>query len=48
MAIDAWNMMDGIDWQAMHYIIESFGIIDVDCFVSRLIAIRENKKARNG
>jgi len=40
--------MDGIDWQAMPYVVESYGITDVDCFISRLIAIREHKKATHG
>lgn len=34
--------MGGIEWAALPYIVERFGIDDVDAFVSRLIAIREH------
>jgi hypothetical protein len=34
--------MGGIDWTAIPYVVERFGIDDVDAFVSQLIAIREH------
>ena len=48
MAVEAWNMMGGIDWTGLPVVVEYFGITEVDQFISRLISIRDYLKAKNG
>lgn len=39
----AWNMMGGdIKWEALDYMVEHFGVEDVELFVTQLTAIREH------
>lgn len=44
IAVDAWNLMGGLEWSAMDYICERFGIEDVDAFVAQLVAIRDHQE----
>jgi len=38
-------MMGGtIDWQALPYMVEYFGVTDVETYVAQLVAIRDTKK----
>lgn len=39
--IDAWNMMGGIEWDALPTVCEILGIDDVEILVQGLVAIRE-------
>ncbi|MBK8916490.1 MAG: hypothetical protein IPM64_18135 [Phycisphaerales bacterium] len=43
MVIRAWNMMGGeVNWIALPVIAEMFGVVDVECFLARLIALRDH------
>lgn len=38
--------MGGLDWSALPFIVEYFGITDVDEFVCRLVAVRNYKASQ--
>jgi hypothetical protein len=40
LAVEGWNMMQGIDWQALPVIVEMLGIEDVDLYIRQLLTIR--------
>ncbi len=44
MAIEAWNLMGGLDWAALPTVFEILDIEDVDSTVGCLLAIREHMK----
>lgn len=44
VAIEAWNLMGGLKWEALEYVVERFGIDDVDAFVEQLAAIRDHQR----
>jgi len=44
--MDAWNMMEGIDWQAIPIVTELFGIKDVESFITQLLTIRKYQNDR--
>lgn len=52
IAIKAWNMMKGIDWQALPLIAEMLGVVELESFITQLITIRNyqdaKEKAENG
>ena len=41
-------MMGGLDWSALPLIAEYFGVVDVDEFICRLVAIRDHLRAKDG
>ncbi len=43
IAIDAWNMMGGIEWEALPMAVELFGVEDrhVERFIRQLTVIRD-------
>ncbi len=43
IAVKAWNLMGGeIQWSALEFIAELFGIQDMDIFIHQLAAIRDH------
>ena len=40
--------MGGIDWSGIPFVVEYFGVIDVDEFICRLVAIRDNERLKHG
>ena len=45
LAIAAWNLMGGLDWNALPIVVEMLGIADVDQLIRHLAALREYQKA---
>ena len=43
LAIQAWNVMGGIDWAALPLVCEMFGVDDPEKLVRQLCAIRDHK-----
>ncbi len=44
LAIRGWNLMSGkIDWSALPFIVDMFGIEDVEIFVRQLVAIQDHQ-----
>jgi len=40
--LDAWSLMGGqIDWSALPFLVELYGIRDPDIFLAELVAVRE-------
>ena len=44
LAVRAWNLMSGLDWQALPTVCEMLGVDDVETFVMQLVAIRDKQK----
>lgn len=45
LAIRAWNLMGGeIQWPALEWVAEMFGITDLDLFVRQLVVIRDHQR----
>lgn len=40
LAVQAWNLMGGLDWNALPVVAEMLGIDDVDALIRDLITIR--------
>lgn len=43
LAIQGWNLMGGLDWQALPYVVEMLGIVDVEAYVYQLNALRDHQ-----
>lgn len=41
--VRAWNLMDGIDWQALPVVIEMLGITDIEGLILALVQIRDSQ-----
>lgn len=41
LAVRAWNLMGGLDWQALPIVAEILGIAEIEPFIARLLAIRD-------
>jgi hypothetical protein len=47
LAIRAWNFMGAcIEWAALDVVIEKFGVLDVDTFITQLVALRDALAAK--
>lgn len=45
LAVRAWNLMGGeIQWHALEWVAEIFGIQDMELFVHLLVAIRDHQR----
>jgi hypothetical protein len=42
LAVRAWNMIGGFDWQGIEWVAGYFGIEDVDQLIIDLMAIRDH------
>ena len=42
IAVKAWNLMGGIDWNALPVVSEYYGIQDVELFIDELVVIRDH------
>jgi hypothetical protein len=43
LAVQAWNLMGGLDWTALPIICEILGVEDVEMLVEQLIIIRDGR-----
>ncbi len=41
IALSAWNLMGGLDWQALPIVAEMIGVTDIETLVVQLVAIRD-------
>lgn len=50
MAVQCWNLMGGLEWQALPVVAEMLGIADIEALVHDLVTIRNTKREneRNG
>lgn len=46
LAVQAWNLMGGLDWAALDWVIALLGVDDVPRFIHALTAIRDGLHAR--
>jgi hypothetical protein len=44
IAVQAWNMMSGIDWAALPVVVELLGVEDVELLIEQLLLIRNKQK----
>lgn len=42
-AIQAWNLMGGIEWNAIDTVAEMLGVEDVDLLIRQLVVIRDSQ-----
>jgi len=41
MALEAWNLMGGLDWAALPVVAEMLGVSDVERLIRQLVTIRQ-------
>lgn len=44
VAVEAWNLMAGLDWSALPLVVEMLGVEDVERLIRNLVTIREQRK----
>ena len=44
-AIQAWNLMGGMDWAALPIVVEMLGVSDPETLIQQLAAIRDHQRA---
>jgi hypothetical protein len=42
IAVKAWNIMGGLDWNALPIVFEILGVDDPETVINQLVTIREN------
>ncbi len=42
LALKLWNIMSGIDWDALPLLCELYGVEDLELLIAQLVAIREH------
>lgn len=42
--IRAWNIMGGLDWQALPIVAEMIGFEDIDVLIAQLVVLRDTPK----
>ena len=45
-AVEAWNLMGGIDWSALPIVIDLLGVSDPEALIAQLVAIRDYQYAQ--
>ena len=45
-AVQAWNLMGGIDWSALPIVIDLLGVSDPEALITQLVAIRDHQNAQ--
>ena len=48
IAVEAWNIMGGLNWVALPIVCELLGIEDVELLIYQLVEIRKLKGKSNG
>lgn len=48
LAIQAWNLMGGLDWQALPLVADLLGIDDLELLVMQLVVIRDSQRNQHG
>lgn len=46
--IRAWNIMGGLEWDALPTVAEMVGIEDVELLIESLVMIRKHQKEQHG
>jgi hypothetical protein len=41
LAIEAWNMLGGLDWSGLEMVADILGIDDIELLIGQLMAIRD-------
>jgi hypothetical protein len=44
--VQAWNIMGGLDWQALPIVVAMLGISDPEDLIMQLVAVREHTRAQ--
>jgi len=44
LAVMAWNLLGGLNWDGLPLVVEMLGIDDVDALVRNLVTIRDKKQ----
>jgi hypothetical protein len=44
LAIQAWNLMGGMDWDGLPIVAELLGVDDIEQLVRQLVLIRDSQK----
>lgn len=44
LAVKAWNLLGGLDWQGIEAVAELLGIEDVDMLIHQLAALRDYQR----
>ena len=47
IAIQAWNLLGGLDWQGLPVVAEMLGVEDVELLIHQLTAIRDAQNRDN-
>jgi hypothetical protein len=43
-AVEAWNLMGGLKWEALPIVVELIGVDDVELLIEQLVIIRNKQK----
>mgnify|MGYP000331808352 CR=1 FL=1 len=43
-AVQAWNIMGGLDWQALPIVVDLLGISDPEDLIMQLVAVRAHQQ----
>jgi hypothetical protein len=43
-AVEAWNIMGGLNWSALPIVVELIGVDDVELLIEQLVIIRNKQK----
>jgi hypothetical protein len=43
-AVEAWNIMGGLNWTALPVVVELLGVDDVELLIEQLVIIRSKQK----
>lgn len=44
--MQAWNIMGGIDWQALPIVVDMLGISDPENLIYQLVTLREHQRTK--
>jgi hypothetical protein len=44
VAIQAWNVMGGLDWAALPFVAEMLGVRDPEILIAQLVTIRDEQQ----
>ncbi|MCP5009050.1 MAG: hypothetical protein GY942_03625 [Aestuariibacter sp.] len=42
LALSAWNMMGGLDWQALPVVCDVLGVADPESLINQLVVMRDH------
>ena len=47
LSVSVWNLMGGLDWNALEVVAEMLGVRDIDRLVRDLVTMRDHFKAED-